>query len=319
MLRTRYYSVFLVSLILALLVPACAPQVTVTPFIVQTPTTTLTPSPLVTPTPAKRVLTICLGEEPNTLYPYGNLNSAARSVLSAIYDGPIDVVNYGYEAVILEKIPSLDDGDAQVTPITVNAGAEVVDTKGDVVLLNTGAKVRPSGCRSDDCAIKYDRSSSLKMDQMVVSFTMLKDLMWSDGEPLTTKDSLYSYELASNDATPGSKFLVDRTATYEAADDQTVQWWGKPGFIDPEYYTNFWMPLPEHAWEKFQAADLLKVDVSSRMPLGWGPYIIDKWEPGKSLHFIKNLNYFRASSGLPKFDELTFLIYPDTDAAVSAL
>ena len=319
MLRTRYYSVFLLSLILALLVPACAPQITATPFLAQTPTTTLTPPPLITPTPAKRSLTICLGEEPSTLYPYGNLNSAARSVLSAIYDGPMDIVNYGYQAVILEKIPSLADGDAQVTPIAVTAGTEVVDTKGDVVQLKTGAKVRPSGCRSDTCAITYDGSSSIKMDQMVVTFTMLKGLMWSDGEPLTTSDSIYSFKLASDDATPGSKFLVDRTATYEAADDQTIQWWGKPGFIDPEYYTNFWMPLPEHAWKEFQAADLLKVDVSSRMPLGWGPYIIDKWEPGKSLHFIKNLNYFRASSGLPKFDELTFLIYPDTDAAMSAL
>jgi hypothetical protein len=30
-----------------------------------------------------------------------------RSVLSAIYDGPMDVVEYGYEPIILEKIPTL--------------------------------------------------------------------------------------------------------------------------------------------------------------------------------------------------------------------
>jgi peptide/nickel transport system substrate-binding protein len=55
------------------------------------------------------------------------------------------------------------------------------------------------------------------------------------------------------------------------------------------------------------------------MPVGWGPYILEEWEAGKSLHFIKNLNYFRAGSGLPKFDELTFLIVPDTEAALTAL
>ena len=49
------------------------------------------------------------------------------------------------------------------------------------------------------------------------------------------------------------------------------------------------MPLPEHAWSEFPPDQLLKVDVSSKFPLGWGPYIIDKWEPGKSLHFIKIL------------------------------
>jgi len=315
-MKTYFVKALIHLFILTLMLPACAPQVNVTPFMTNTPNPA---TPPVTPTPATRSLTVCLGEEPTTLYPYGNLNSAARSVLSALYDGPMDVAEYGYEPIILEKIPSLEDGDAQVSPVTVSAGSEVVDSNGNVVLLDTGVKVRPSGCRSDDCAISYDGSSTIQMDQLVVTFTMLEGLMWSDGAPLTAKDSIYSFGVASNDVTPGSKFLIDRTATYEAADDQTIQWWGKPGFIDPDYYTNFWMPLPEHAWSEFPPDQLLQVDVSSRMPLGWGPYIIDEWEPGKSLHFIKNLNYFRSGSGLPKFEELTFLILPDTNAAMSAL
>ena len=316
-MKTNFSKALILLFILALTLPACAPQAIVTPFVAETPTATALP--LFTPTPATHTLTICLGEEPNTLYPYGNLNSAARSVLSAIYDGPMDVADYGYEPIILEKIPSLEDGDAQVSPVSVNAGSKIVDSSGNVVLLNTGTKVRPSGCRSDDCAISYDGSSTLQMDQTVATFTMLKGLMWSDGAPLTSSDSIYSYGLASSELTPSSKFLIDRTASYEAADEQTIQWWGIPGFIDPDYYTNFWIPLPEHAWSEFPPDQLVKVDVSSKLPLGWGPYIIDNWEPGKSLHFIKNLNYFRADSGLPKFDELTFLIFPDTNAAVSAL
>jgi peptide/nickel transport system substrate-binding protein len=316
-MKTNIIRALIFLFIPALTLPACAPQAIVTPFVADTPTATSLP--VFTPTPATRSLTICLGEEPNTLYPYGNLNSAARSVLSAIYDGPIDVTDYGYEPIILEKIPSLEDGDAQVSPVSVNAGSKIVDSSGNAVLLSTGTKVRPSGCRSDDCAISYDGSSTLQMDQIVATFTMLKGLMWSDGAPLTSSDSIYSYGLASSELTPNSKFLVDRTASYEAADEQTIQWWGIPGFIDPDYYTNFWMPLPEHAWSEFPPDQLLKVDVSSQLPLGWGPYIIDKWEPGKSLHFTKNLNYFRADSGLPKFDELNFLIFPDADAALSAL
>src|SRR6185503_1758895 len=102
-------------------------------------------------------------------------------------------------------------------------------SSGDLVLLNTGAKLRPSGCRSDDCAITYDGSSTIQMDQLVVTFTMLPGLLWSDGEPLTSDDSIYSFELASSDDTPVSKFVVDRTQTYEAADEQTIQWWGRPG------------------------------------------------------------------------------------------
>ena len=314
--RSRF---FIFSLIISLLAPACtASPITNLPAVTETPAETLLPSP--TPTPVSRTLNICLGGEPNSLYLYGSPNSPARSVLSAIYDGPIDIVEYGYEPIILEKIPNLNDGDAQIAPVTVNAGAQVVDASGNIVSLSTGTKVRPSGCRADDCAITYDGSSALQMDQLVVTFTMLEGLMWSDGEPLTASDSVYSFQVASADQTPGSKFLVDRTQTYEAATDGvTIQWWGMPGFIDPDYYTNFWTPLPKHVLEQFTPADLVTSDLTTKSPLGWGPYILEEWEAGQSLHFIKNLNYFRAGSELPQFDELNFLIYPEPNSAISAL
>jgi len=307
-------------LILVLLtLSACAPQVTEIPVIPGAPTEA-PPSPIPpAPTPVSRSLTICLGDEPTTLYVYGGLNSAARSVLSAVYDGPMDSVGYEYSPIILEKIPDLEDGDAQVSPITVNSGDLIVDTTGAVVSLDAGVRVRPSACRSDNCAITYDGSSSIEMDQMNVTFTMLEGLTWSDGEPLTASDSVYSFDLASDNNTLGNKFLIDRTETYEAADDVTLQWWGIPGFIDPNYYTNFWMPLPQHDWSQFTPAELLDVDVSTRDPLGWGPYIVQDWKPGESIHLIKNLNYFRAESGLPKFDELTYLFINDPNAALTAL
>lgn len=318
MLRSRLLIFFLIA---ALALSACVPSATTeTPVVNETPAQTLSPLPTITPTPVARTLNVCLGGEPNSLYLYGSPNSPARSVLSAIYDGPIDIVEYGYEPIILEKIPNLDDGDAQLTPVTVNSGGQVVDAAGNLVSLSTGTKVRPSGCRTDDCAVTYDGSSPIQMDQLIVTFTMLEGLMWSDGEPLTAADSVYSFQVASADATPGSKFLVDRTQTYEAAADEvTIQWWGKPGFIDPDYYTNFWTPLPKHVLEQFTPADLLTADISNKSPLGWGPYILEEWEAGKSLHFIKNLNYFRAESDLPAFDELNFLIYPEPNSAISAM
>ncbi len=316
MARNRY-TILIFLIALSMILPACAPQETEVPVVPPLPTGT--PPPLSTPTPAPRSLKICLGDEPNTLYPYGGLNSAARSVLSAIYDGPMDIVEYGYKPVILDSVPNIENGNAQIAAVTVNAGTKVVDVSGNIVSLATGAKVRPSGCRGDDCVVTYDGSSSIQMDQMVVTFTMVEGLLWSDGTPVTADDSIYSYQLASNNATPVSKFLTDRTQTYEAADERTIQWWGMPGYIDPDYYTNFWMPLPKHAWQEYSAADLLRAEISSKLPLGWGAYLIKEWKPGESIHLVKNLNYFRADAGLPKFNELTFLIMKDANAALTAL
>ncbi|MBE7534144.1 MAG: hypothetical protein HS124_00165 [Anaerolineales bacterium] len=314
-----FRSISLILTIAGLTLSACAPQRVETPTLTIALTETPAPLPSPSPMPAPRTLTICLGEEPNTLYLYDRLNAAARSVLSAVYDGPMDIREYAYEAVILEKVPSLEDDDAQVNSVRVSAGDDIVDAAGDVVSLTTGVKLRPSGCRNESCEIIYDGASDIQMDQMTVTFMMLEGLQWSDGEPLTADDSLYSFELASHKDTPGSKFLIDRTQTYEAADERAVQWQGLPGYIDPEYYANFWTPLPRHLWEGQSPADLMRLDISSRFPMGWGPYILKEWNAGKSLHLTKNLNYFRARNDLPNFDDLIFLIIPDANAALTAL
>jgi peptide/nickel transport system substrate-binding protein len=313
------YLVPLMAFLAILLLSACSAAASPTP--VSSPTQVqATPAPSQTPTPApQKTLTICLGDEPASLYMYANLGASARSVLSAIYDGPIDSNSYAYQPVILKDLPSLENGDALLETVMVREGDRVVDSDGLAVTLTAGMSVLPSGCTSDDCAVTYDGFTDIQMDQMVVTFTLLPGLTWSDGESLTADDSVFSFELASSPETPGSKYLVDRTLSYEAIDDLTVQWWGRPGFIDPAYFTNFWTPAPRHAWKDYAVAELPTLDVSAKSPLGWGPYVMDQWLPGESIHLVKNTRYFRAKEGLPAFDELTFRFISDPNLAISLL
>ena len=157
------------------------------------------------------------------------------------------------------------------------------------------------------------------MDQVVATFRLLPDLKWSDGAPLTIQDSLYAFQLASDPATPGSKYLTDRTQSYEALDDLTAQWWGVPGFVDPTYADNFWAPLPKHLWGKLTAEQLAKADLVERPPLGWGAYTFTEWAKGEYIRFDKNPNYFRAEAGLPFFQTLVFRFVKDAPTGISAL
>jgi peptide/nickel transport system substrate-binding protein len=282
------------------------------------PMLTITPPSSFTPTTSPRILTICLGEEPNTLYPYGNLNAAAQSVLAAIDDGPVDTIGYMYKPVILQKLPSVVNGDATISQGMVNNGSKVVDANGNLTALNIGTSVRPSGCRSSGCAINYS-GSALQMDQMSVTFRLRPDLTWSDGTPLTADDSVYGYQIVSNDSSSPFKFLADHTQSYSATDMTALQWTGIPGFIDPTYFTDFFPPAPKHAWDKFGATGLAQMDVTSHIPMGWGPYMIQNWAIGDHITLTKNPYYFRASDGLPKFDTLTFRFIPDPNAAISQL
>ncbi len=304
-------------LIIFIIMTAClTPQlqaVTSTPIATQPPA-------IVTSLPEQPdALTVCLGQEPNTLYPFGELNASARSVLAAIYDGPFDTIGYEIQPVILSQIPSLENKEAQIVKAEVQAGSQVVAADGSVATLAEGLRVRPSECRSDDCVVTYNGIGSIEMDQMVVTFRLQPDLTWSDGTPLTSDDSIYSFELAKDIQVKSDAYVVSRTQIYEAADEKTLQWWGVPGFIDPSYFTNFWMPAPRQAWSEFTADELQKVDVSSRSPLGWGPYKVDEWITGDHITLTKNPYYFRAAEGYPKFDTINFRFTPDPDMALSEL
>jgi peptide/nickel transport system substrate-binding protein len=287
--------------------------------------TPLAPSPLpveVTPTPkpaAPRTMTICLGAEPNTMYPFDSPNDAARSVLAALDDGPIDTISYQYQPVALTKLPSLADGDAQVLPVSVKAGSKIVDAFGQLTALSAGSQLRPSGCRADNCIITYNGASQLTMDQMVVTFHMRQDLTWSDGTPLSAEDSVYGYQLAADPDTPGPKVLVNHTQAYEAVDTYTTRWSGIPGYLDPAFMTNFWSPEPKHLWSQFKAQQLPTTDIAARSPAGWGPYRMEEWVAGDHITLVKNPYYFRASEGYPKFDQLVFRFISDPNAAISEL
>lgn len=303
-------------LILLFFIPACL----TTPAQTQTPT--LEPEPEVEntpdiPVPSQNVLTVCLGQEPNSLYPFGELNAAARSVLAAIYDGPIDTIGYEYQPAILTQLPSFDNGDAQVIKTTVQAGDTLVDAAGNLTQLTTGLRVRPAECRNDDCAITFDGNTPLEMDQMIVTYRLRPDLTWSDGTPLTADDSIYTFELQREANL--NPYLIERTQTYEAADENTLQWFGIPGFIDPTYFMNIWQPAPKHTWSEFPASQLPDVDISSRTPIGWGPFAIAEWIPGESITLEKNPNYYRIRDGYPKLDGVQFRFIPDPDLALSEL
>ncbi|MGC9520433.1 MAG: peptide ABC transporter substrate-binding protein [Anaerolineae bacterium] len=275
--------------------------------------------------PQAKSLVVCQGGEPDTLYYYGSTMLASMHVQQAVYDGAarggMDNRAYGYQPTILRKLPSLEDGDAVINAVTVQAGDLVVNDGGAPVELVEGIMVRPAGCRSTDCAVEFT-GEPLEMDQMVATFELLEGLMWSNGDPLTADDSVYGFELNANPDTPTGRYSVERTASYEATSDTVTVWTGLPGYIDQLYYTNFWHPFPRKLWQDelgYSAADLLEAEESSRMPMGWGAFVITQWVAGDHITVERNPNYYRADEGLPYLDTVIFRFVPDPNSAVAQL
>ncbi len=213
-------------LILAFLAGACAPAATPTPA----PATQPPPTPVPpTPTPTPKTLVVCMAQEPPSLYLYSEAMLVKDHVLQAIMDGPIDSRTFAYQPVILEKLPSLKDGDAVIEEVEVSEGTyPIADAAGNVVTLTQGVTVKvltdPATGKTEDRTFE---GGSIKLPVMKVTFKIKDGVKWSDGQPVTAEDSVFSFEVAKAPETKVSKFTVERTAEYKALDAR-VQGPGRP-------------------------------------------------------------------------------------------
>jgi len=288
--------------------------VEVTRIVVETEVVEIAPTPtpdLTEPTE----LVICIGQEPESLYPYGQArpSNAAEHIWHGIYESMYTSLAYDYQARGLEKMPSLADGDALIEPVTVSEGGLVYAANNDVVRLTEGVRVR----NYDGQEVTFD-GTPLSLPQMVVQFS-LRPLVWSDGTPVTAFDSVYSFELAADAGTPIPKRVFERTASYEATGELEVTWTGIPGYLGADYFTNVWTPYPRHYWGEFTAAELLEAEQSTRRPLSHGPYVIQEWVAGDHIRLVKNDNYYLADQGQPKIDEIRFTFVPNSSQLIAQL
>jgi len=278
--------------------------------------------PISTSTPAtesNQVLTICVREGVYPGYIYFNGTSDQTEVLQSIVPDPIELGNdYRYYPTILEKLPDLEDGNAFIQQVTLHPLDKVVDINGNITPLIAGVSVLPSGCFDKDCAVTYDDKTDIQMDQLVVNFTLLENLKWSDGEPLTAQDSVFAFQVihdpAFNDLGCASCGLpegtlpdvIEYTADYSAIDKRTVQWIGLPGFITPWYFLNFFSPMPVHLLEGMapDRIDQFTATSSGKKMLGWGPFMIESWKAGEYMSVVRNPYYHQIQEGFPLLDSI---------------
>lgn len=315
----RWTLLAMVTGLMLVLVSACArqPEIELPGGPSETPEVTPTRVATATPAPPDTVI-VCLAQEPTSLYFYGDTNRAADAVLDVVYDGPVDLVDYRYQPSILEKVPRLEDADAVVEPVSIASGDVYLnpDTL-EPDTLARGKPYAPTGCRGGECITTYE-GGAVEVDRMRVTYRLSPGTLWSDGEPLRASDSVFSFEIDGDPDTPTPKYIYARTFSYRALDELAVEWTGIPGFLDAEYPSNFWSPLPEHQLGDLEPGELLESQAAARTPLGWGPYQVSEWRQDAEIRLERN-TYYRTDTGTPAFESVVFRFVEPGPSALEQL
>ncbi len=262
---------------------------------------TALPQPTLTPTPLPpKLITICMGDEPESLYLYGDEATSAVGIRHALYESPYTSLGFAYQPLALVQVPSLANDDARLIETSVSEGDTVVTSNGSLTTVGPGIEVLNS---AGELVVYSD--TPIPMRQLQVDYTF-RPLVWSDGTPVTADDSVFSYELAADPGTPRLDNQIRFTAGYEALDERTVRWTGLPGYVDPTYMTHVWTPLPRHQLGDMSAAEIVEAEIAWRTPLSYGAFEVSSWEPGVAIEMTPNPYYDRQSEGLPAVQRLVF-------------
>ena len=155
-----------------------------------------------------------------------------------------------------------------------------------------------------------------------VIFNMRRDVMFSDGTPMTAQDMVFSHELLRDEGTPSyGSYVKQVIASVEALDDYTVKFVfaeGIPrkGLISLVGSTPVW----SKAWYEETGA---KLDESRfEISPGTGPYMLDSYDAGRRIVYRRNPDYWGAdhplSVGHYNFDTIRVEYFADTTTAFEA-
>ncbi len=159
-------------------------------------------------------------------------------------------------------------------------------------------------------------------DRSSVIFNLNPKARWQDGKPITADDVLFSFETLREQGRPNHRTYYKKVDKAEKLGKRRILFSFKrdeSGKLDREMplIMGLMPVLPKHEWK---GRDFNQTTL--RPPLGSGPYKVVKVDPGRSITYRKDPNYWGrdvpAQKGTCNFDEVRFDFYRDDSIALQA-
>jgi peptide/nickel transport system substrate-binding protein len=154
-------------------------------------------------------------------------------------------------------------------------------------------------------------------DGLTYTYTLRDGLQWSDGEPLTTEDVVWTIETATEQEWENYVYFT-QYLTVEAIDDRTVEI--TSSIPSPQLPDMSFIILPKHVWE--EQGDAAGVEAYDALDgVGSGPFVLapDGYRVGQSVTMVSNPNWWGWEGQEPALDQIIFRHFENPDAMVAAL
>jgi peptide/nickel transport system substrate-binding protein len=151
-------------------------------------------------------------------------------------------------------------------------------------------------------------------DKLTWTFTVPDGKKWSDGTAITARDVAFTFNLMLTNevARTANGSFVANFESVSAIDDRTLVVKTKQPQVT---MTALDIPVvPEHVWKS--VTDVKEYRNETMPVVGSGPFVLTEHKPGEFIKLKANKDYWR---GAPGYDELHFVYFKNSDAAVQAL
>ncbi|HTJ55942.1 MAG TPA: extracellular solute-binding protein [Devosiaceae bacterium] len=172
------------------------------------------------------------------------------------------------------------------------------------------------GLLADAVAFPPDISSA--------TFRMNPKAKWQDGTPVTAQDVVWSFnELIKLNASQ-AQYYHDVTKAEVTAPDQVTFYFDVKNNRELPNILGQLLVLPQHWWEGKDASGKQRNIAGSSLepPMGSGPYKIASFNPGSSVTYQRDPNYWAKNEptgiGQDNVDQIRYIYFRDPDVAFEA-
>lgn len=176
---------------------------------------------------------------------------------------------------------------------------------------------------ADDPASVYPliaKKFELPDDKSFIGFILDEKARFANGDKVTADDVIFSFNSLIEKGSPLYRIYYGDVEKAEKIADNHVRFYFKKGSDNRE------LPLILTQFKIYSAKDWKDKDFAKpvlRVPLGSGPYLVEKFAPGKYIVFKRNPDYWAKDlptrKGFYNFDTVRYDYYQDTTVTLQAL